>query len=366
MTVEQLMHEFVDVYGKSKWTYSTYTCNMQRVRNYILPLIGDISIEDIDTMMIERYYVRLLSYPSKSRQTKYCSPSVIREVHKLLNEAFARAVVWKLISYNPITDAIRPKEHPHKRDVWNIEELKHAMDVCEDDLLRLAINLAFATTLRESEILGLQWSKIFLDSDTPFLSVEQIIQRVEKEAIGALNERNADIYMIFPQIANRSSNSMLVLKKPKTDSSIRTVYIPKTVCDMLRARKNTIEQNKIVYGNKYKDYDLVICNDDGTPIEDKRLRVLFNRFIDKNSLRKVCFHSLRHTSITYKLRVSNGNIKAVQGDSGHAKADMITEIYSHVQDEDRVCNANIMERDFYKNIKIDTINEVNIDNLQNY
>lgn len=31
--------------------------------------------------------------------------------------------------------------------------------------------------------------------------------------------------------------------------------------------------------------------------------------------------SIRHTSVTYKLKLSGGDIKAVQGDSGHAKAE---------------------------------------------
>lgn len=34
--------------------------------------------------------------------------------------------------------------------------------------------------------------------------------------------------------------------------------------------------------------------------------------------------SLRHTSVTYKLKLSGGD-----GDSGHAQADMVTEIYGH-------------------------------------
>lgn len=59
------------------------------------------------------------------------------------------------------------------------------------------------------------------------------------------------------------------------------------------------------------------------------------------------FHSLRHTSVTYKLKLSDGDIKAVQGDSGHAQADMITEVYGHIIDEDRRKNAEMMENAFY-------------------
>ena len=59
------------------------------------------------------------------------------------------------------------------------------------------------------------------------------------------------------------------------------------------------------------------------------------------------FHSLRHTSVTYKLKLSDGDIKAVQGDSGHAQADMVTEVYGHIIDEDRRKNAQRMEDAFY-------------------
>ena len=42
-----------------------------------------------------------------------------------------------------------------------------------------------------------------------------------------------------------------------------------------------------------------------------------------------------------------GDIKAVQGDSGHAQADMVTEVYGHILDEDRRKNAELMENAFY-------------------
>ena len=55
----------------------------------------------------------------------------------------------------------------------------------------------------------------------------------------------------------------------------------------------------------------------------------------------------RHTNVTYKLKLSGGDIKAVQGDSGHAQADMVTEVYGHIIDEDRRKNAELMENGFY-------------------
>lgn len=67
------------------------------------------------------------------------------------------------------------------------------------------------------------------------------------------------------------------------------------------------------------------------------------QIIKKEGLPDVVFHSLRHTSVTYKLKLSGGDIKAVQGDSGHAQADMVTEVYGYILDEDRKKNAQLMK-----------------------
>ena len=63
------------------------------------------------------------------------------------------------------------------------------------------------------------------------------------------------------------------------------------------------------------------------------------------------FHStqdpLRHSSTTYKLKLNHGDLKATQGDTGHAEIDMITSIYAHILDEDRKVNAQKFETAFY-------------------
>ena len=51
----------------------------------------------------------------------------------------------------------------------------------------------------------------------------------------------------------------------------------------------------------------------------------------------------------YKLKLNHGDIKATQGDTGHAQADMVTDLYSHILDEDRKINAQKFDESFYKN-----------------
>lgn len=75
---------------------------------------------------------------------------------------------------------------------------------------------------------------------------------------------------------------------------------------------------------------------------------VLKQLIEENDLPKVVFHSFRHSSITYKLKLNGGDIKAVQGDSGHAQASMVTEQYAHILDDDRRLNAQRFDDFFYQ------------------
>lgn len=55
------------------------------------------------------------------------------------------------------------------------------------------------------------------------------------------------------------------------------------------------------------------------------------------------------SSTTYKLKLNHGDIKATQGDTGHAQDQMVTEVYTHILDEERKINAQKFETAFYSN-----------------
>ena len=45
--------------------------------------------------------------------------------------------------------------------------------------------------------------------------------------------------------------------------------------------------------------------------------------------------------------LSGGDIKGVQGDTGHAQASMVTERYAHILDDSRRMNAERFQQQFY-------------------
>ena len=44
-------------------------------------------------------------------------------------------------------------------------------------------------------------------------------------------------------------------------------------------------------------------------------------------------------------------MKAVQGDSGHSQVKMVTDVYSHIIDDDRKNNAQLFQEAFYEEKK---------------
>ena len=105
-------------------------------------------------------------------------------------------------------------------------------------------------------------------------------------------------------------------------------------------------------GSEYKDFDLVFAGPMGMPTESSTIPGAFEKLIKEHpELPKVVFHSLRHSSITYKLKLNGGDIKAVQGDSGHSQVKMVTDVYSHILDDDRKHNAELFEEAFYSEKK---------------
>ena len=222
-------------------------------------------------------------------------------------------------------------------------------NICDDPFLSLAINLAFACSLRMGELLGLTWNCVDISQDSiehnsAYIYIDKELQRISRESLAQIGEKG--IMFKFPTVRGCNS-TVLALKEPKTRTSVRKVFLPRAVAEMLVERKKTVDELKELLGDEYRDYDLVFASTQGTPTEANHLTRAFNKLIKDNDLPKVVFHSLRHTSTTYKLKLSGGDIKAVQGDTGHAQATMVTERYAHILDDDRRVNAARFQKEFY-------------------
>jgi integrase len=122
--------------------------------------------------------------------------------------------------------------------------------------------------------------------------IEKELSRVRRTAVTQINEN--DILSVIPPLIPGNGATMLVLKTPKTRSSVRRVWLPETVARLLIKHKD--EQIKLI--GDYQDYNLVVAQDSGRLYEEHVIRKEFMALIKSSRLPEVVFHSLRHTSTT--------------------------------------------------------------------
>lgn len=215
------------------------------------------------------------------------------------------------------------------------------------------MELALGCSMRIGEVLGLTWDCVHMEEElvnthNAYLTVEKELRRCNKENLEQLRQQGRDdVFFTFPPMKKTESTTVLVLKTPKTKSSVRNIFLPEIVVLSLRQMKRHQEEIKAVIGREYQDFNLVVAQDNGRPYEERLIADKLNALIAAENLRPVVFHSLRHSSTSLKLKLSGGDIKAVQGDTGHAQANMVTDVYSHIMNEDRRRLAEKVNDEFF-------------------
>ena len=169
--LSDFLYDFVSTYGAKKWGVSMYDSQTALIANYINPIIGDLEVQAINPRVVDKYIQTLQKTPSVSRKnrkarTEFVTNQTIEKIIKLLRCAFKQAVRWELVGKNPFENTVLPKTEYKKRDIWNADTIRIALDQCTDNKLYIAMNLAFACSLRMGEILGLRWKNVFIEGRT--------------------------------------------------------------------------------------------------------------------------------------------------------------------------------------------------------
>ena len=351
-TVAEFLAMWAPIQAQQRWQYKTYMSNMQMIEQHIIPMIGKIEVQKLSPLHIETMFAKLKTkkvsgskaYNKMDSEIPCLSSTTQRHIYVLLHSAMDKAVEWKIINSNPVV-CDPPKRSTKETASWDIDTLRAALDMIEDDILHLAVHMAFVCSLRIGEAMALSWDDV--DFVKKEIHIRKTLQRVSKQALDELPTES--LYFTFPP-KQLDKKSVLIVKKPKTDSSKRTLYITDELCAEMLRRKEKVEQQKQYYGGNYTDYNLVFALEDGYPIEPKLCEKWFKKWQNGPGLAfpDIVFHSIRHSSTTYKLTLSHGDIKAVQGDTGHATAQIVTDTYAHIQANSRRSLAEKLEKDFYQ------------------
>ena len=134
-----------------------------------------------------------------------------------------------------------------------------------------------------------------------------------------------------------SGTTSLILKSTKTASSCRTIFMTSALKEELKKWLNQLAADEMKDPPRYHDSGMLFRLPNGLAVEPVLIRKKFLKLQDAHpEFPRIVFHGLRHSSATYQLMISGGDVKAVQGTTGHATADMLVNTYARIQQSSRI------------------------------
>ena len=266
------------------------------IENYLKPQLGEIRLQKLTARDIQQYYTWLMS-------EKELSPNTVIKHHNLLTNTLNAAERQEYITKNPMRAVSPPKKRQREAKFYTPEQLGILLDKAVGTRLELPVFICTYLGLRRGELCGLRWSDVDLEHQT--ITIENTRTQAGKKEIE---------------------------KGTKTASSTRTLYLPDTLCDMLKAAREHQQACRAEYKNAYDDNDYVVVMEDGRPFRPNYLSELFGKFLADNDLPKIVLHELRHTfaSLSNQAGIPAYNIgKAL----GHSTPATTQKIYTHLLDQ---------------------------------
>ena len=266
------------------------------IENYLKPQLGEIRLQKLTARDIQQYYTWLMD-------EKELSPNTVIKHHNLLTNTLNAAERQEYITKNPMRAVSPPKKRQREAKFYTPEQLGILLDKAVGTRLELPVFICAYLRLRRGELCGLRWSDVDLEHKT--ITIENTRTQAGKKEIE---------------------------KGTKTASSTRTLYLPGTLCDMLKAAREHQQACRAEYKNAHDDNDYVVVMEDGRPFRPNYLSELFGKFLADNDLPKIVLHELRHTfaSLSNQAGIPAYNIgKAL----GHSTPATTQKIYTHLLDQ---------------------------------
>jgi integrase len=277
---------------------STYSLYSTAVTSWITPRIGALKLAEVTPQVVQRLYTDLATSGGRSGQG--LSPRSVRLAHQVLQQAFAKAVQWKLTANNPLASGIiLPRMEPKEMKTLSAEDAKAFLDATADDRLGPLWCLLLTTGLRRGEALGLRWTDV--DLADARLEVRQTVVAVKGTPL---------------------------ISEPKTKTGRRTVYLSGRTIEALKDQRVRQKADRKLVGSAWEDSGLVFTTTTGGLLHPRNVLRDFQIALDKANLPKVRLHDLRHTVATLLLH-EGAHPKVVQELLGHANVAITLNTYSH-------------------------------------
>lgn len=282
---------------------STFRNYGQTIKLHLIPGLGNIRLGQLQPMQVEAYLTRQLNDGRKDNKKsvgKGLTSESVAYQYRVLRVALNQAVKWGLLATNPVLRVQKPRVERKRPTIPGEPDVAKLLTSLRGTYLFLPAFLAAHTGMRLGEILGLPWSAV--DPDSMIIKVVQ-----------ASYQRNAGC----PAIG-----------KPKTKASERTIDIGPVVGAALRKHRKIQAQRRLVAGADWNPFGLVICGDDGRPVNPPSLSSAFRKAAKRAGV-DMTFHQLRHFHASLLIRAGTP-MKVISERLGHGSISFTMDVYGHL------------------------------------
>lgn len=294
-------------YKKTRCRETTWEMYQGHLNNHFAEL-DNKKINLITTANIEKYIT--------AKQSEKMALATLRKILVTLNQVMRYAVRNRLIDFNPVIDAERPKatgqlNQSEEVSILTPEQIRALLEAEPNQKYKTIFLTAIMTGMRQGEILGLQWS------DVNFTTKQIHVKRTF----------NHDRFF-----------------EPKTRQSIRKIDLAPVLVKALAAWKLVSTNQKQDPVDQIEEekpkLDLVFPSKAGTPIGCYNLvRRHFEPALKKAKIPHIKWHALRHTYASLLIEQKE-NIKYIQNQLGHSSPTVTLNVYSHLmkgENQEAVC-----------------------------
>lgn len=294
-TLADWIRLWYEVYSKSRLREATRDYYRNYIENHIIPSIGEIKLDKLSTINIQKFYNALLTtgriqkYKHVELKSKSLSPRFVAGVHTLLSGCLEQAVADKLLLSNPARGCKLPKLEKKEMKILPTEKIGVYLAEAERRGLLPAFFLELTTGLRRGELLALLWTDLNAEEHT--ISVTKQVNRM---------------------------GGVLKVSQPKTNNSVRTLVIPQQAVNLLQQEHDKHPDSPYMFPSPVT----------GTMYDPDAFRHIHDKILKATGLEHIRFHDLRHTFATLSLR-SGVDVKTLSGALGHYSAGFTLNTYTH-------------------------------------
>lgn len=273
---------------KEKWKPNTLSMYQIVVRNYIVPLLGDCRLADIDRETMETF-AETLDSRSKSEKLSGRYKKYICSIAGQIM-VYAGCVRPALPEFRANRKTV---QLPLEQDIENLKQylLAHlSEDTC------VGILVAMHTGIRIGELCALRWEDFDLEKGC--LTIRRNLQRVRKDA---------------PPVGG--TKTQICIQMPKTLASIRVIPLSDGLIDVLKLCRRPAG-SYLISGRK------------SAWVEVRTLQYRFTSILKKCRISPFRFHMLRHAFASRCVELGC-DVKSLSEVLGHSNIQITMNIYVH-------------------------------------